>query len=475
MKPAWGVLFATLAARHVSAHPLVIDKATFQLNGGDLNDIPNSIKTQNELLRSYSYNTPWLAVGQISGCTATWLGDKDNWTYILTAAHCAGYKDEVTSVTKTFKAWDGRVIASGKGTAYVPPQRIHKPSGMGGASTDLAILKLPTKAQIVGKTGRPLERPILNDALDEKGRDVVFVGYGAWGVGGLGSGSFRPAKGARRLYARARIDDIFELDHGIGATYDKAGPSASWGRVGPGDSGSAWWQVRDGRAVIIAATNGGTGSKSTGVRVAKYKSWILSKYPEARFSSETGPRACIVSTQTNDRYCMSPGDKAEYALPEWIRGHTVRVDAGPGTAVELCDMDNLSYNRVAKFVGSVDNSTLKAVKANNGETLDFSRPHSMRVLSSTTNLGCITALATVDRFCLPAGQKALVLPAWIIQTEVQVEAVAGAAVTLCDFENLSYNRLARFTGFMQNWDLKSVTAANRAVLDFSRPRSMKVS
>ncbi|KAM3429613.1 hypothetical protein NHJ13734_008108 [Beauveria thailandica] len=436
MKLAWGVSFATLAARLASTHPLVIDQATFQLNGGNLNDIPNSIKTQNELLRSYSYNTPWLAVGEISSCTATWLGDKDNWTYILTAAHCVGYKDEATDVIKTFKAWDGRVIASGKGTAYVPPQRINKPSGMGGASTDIAILKLPTKAQIVGKTGHPLERPILNDALDEKGRDVIFVGYGAWGIGGLGSGSFRPAKGARRL---------------------------------------SWWQVRDGRAVIIATTNGGSGSKSTGARVAKYKSWILTKYPEARFSSETGPRACIVSTQTNDRYCMSPGDKAEYALPKWIRGHTVRVDAGPGTAVELCDMDNLSYNRVAKFVGSVGNSALKAVKANNGETLDFSRPHSMRVLTSATDLGCITALATADRFCMPAGQKALVLPAWIIQTEVQVEAVAGAAVTLCDFENLSYNHLATFTGFVQNWDLKSVKAANRAVLDFSRPRSMRVS
>lgn len=121
-----------------------------------------------------------------------------------------------------------------------------------------------------------------------------------------------------------------------------------------------------------------------------------------------------------------------YALPKWVMGHTVRVDAGPGTAVELCDMDNLSYNRVAKFVRSVGNSALKAVKANNGGTLDFSRPHSMRVLTSTTNLGCITALATVDRFCMPAGQKAL-LPAWIIQAEVQVEAVAGVAVTLCDF------------------------------------------
>ncbi|KAM3516123.1 hypothetical protein MY11210_000145 [Beauveria gryllotalpidicola] len=477
MKHVWSVLLVTLAARLSSANPIVIDQATFKSNGGDVNDVANSIKTHNEALRVESYNTPWLVVGDIGGCTATWLGDKDTWSYILTAAHCVDYSGgEETSADRTFTAWDGRVIASGQGTAYVPPQRVNIPPGMGGASTDIAILKLPTVNQIIGKTGRPLNRPLLNDALEENGIDVILVGYGTWGVGTDVSGSYWPATGARRLYARGRINQIFELDYGIGATFQPVGPSQSWARVAPGDSGSAWWQIRNNRPVIIATTNGGHDTLSTGARVSKYIAWIRSRYPDAQLSSAEKPQGCIVSLETNDTYCLPVGERSPYSLPDWIYNKQVYVDAAPGTAVMLSDLDNLSYGHTAKFVGTVENDQLKQVRADNGETLDFSHPKSMRVLEDTTAVGCIFDLASCGKYCLPAGQRSgYSLPSWIYARDVQVEAMSGAAVMLSDWDNLSYDRTAVFNDpLTQNWELKKVKAANGEVLDFSRPKSMRV-
>ncbi|KAM3431135.1 hypothetical protein NHJ13734_007434 [Beauveria thailandica] len=476
MRPALSLSLAAAVAWLSSATPIVIDEATFKANGGDLADVPHSIRTQNEVLRSYSYNTPWLVVGSIGGCTATWLGnDKNGSTYILTAAHCVGYKGEVTRVNRKFTAWDGRVIASGYGTAYVPPERINKPPGMGGASTDIALLKLPTRAQIVGKTGLPLDRPLLNDASDERGRDVILVGYGTWGVGRDVSGSYFPSSGARRLYGRGRIDDIFELDHGISTSFKPIGPSPSWARVAPGDSGSAWWQIRDNRLVIIATTNGGHGTKSTGARVSKYIGWIRGIYADAQLSSAAKPLGCIVNISNNDTYCLPAGERSPYSLPEWIYNKQVYVDAAPGTAVMLSDYDNLSYNRIATFDGTVENDKLKAVKAVNGETLDFSHPKSMRVVASSTAVGCIFGLTSGRKYCLPAGQRSgYELPGWIGGLDVQAQPAPGAKVMLCDWANLSYNRLATFDNFVQNWELRNVTAADGQMLDFSRPKSMRV-
>lgn len=470
----WAVGLTVLTALS-SAHAVVIDKSTFQYYGGDPADIATSIKTHNDTLRAYSYEKPWLVVGEIGGCTATWLGEKEGWSYLLTAAHCAGYQGGETPVNRTFTVTGGRVIASGAGTAYVPPQRIQRPAGMGGASTDIAILKLPARNPIVDATGKQVDRPILNDALDEKGRDVIFVGYGSWGVGANWWGGYFPANGERRLYGRSRIDRTFELDYGIGASYQPVGPSQFWARTSFGDSGSAWWQIRDGRPVIIATNNGGNDTLSTGARVSKYADWIKSVYPDARFLSKEQPQGCIVSLKTGARYCMSAGQRWAYSLPSWIYGQDVFVDAAPGTAVVLSDWDNLSYNRIATFAGTVENDRLKHVKAADGQYLDFSKPLSMRVVRDTTPVGCIVSLRSSAKYCLPAGQQSGdKLPSWIYGHEVQVDAPPGIAVTLSDSDGLSYNRVATFPGFVQNWELKKVKAWNGEDLDFSRPKSMRV-
>ncbi|CAL8475306.1 Hemolysin-related protein [Caballeronia sp. S22] len=472
-KKIWSAGLAALGICS-SAQALYIDEATFKSYGGDVSNVANSIKTHNNTLRSFSYQAPWSGVGDLGGCTGTWLGDKAGWSYILTAAHCSGYSATETSVNRTFTAPGGRVIASGQGTAYVPPQRVNIPQGLGGASTDIAILKLPSRNPLLDAAGRPLERPILNDAMDEQGRDVIYVGYGAWGVGMQDNG-FWPQDGERRLYGRSRIDRVFESDYGIGAAYQPVGPSPSWARVASGDSGSAAWQIRDGKAVIVGAINTYSEYVSNAARVSKWAGWIKSVYPDARFLSSEQPEGCIVSLNTGARYCLPVGASSGYSLPSWIYANDVYVDASPGAAVTLSDWDNLSYARVANFIGTVENSGLKSVKAANGQMLDFSQPRSMAVVRDTTPVGCIVSLTSAAKYCLPAGQRSgYALPAWIYAQEVQVEAPPGLGVMLSDWDNLSYNRVATFPGLVQNWDLKKARAWNGEDLDFSRPRSMRV-
>lgn len=183
---------------------------------------------------------------------------------------------------------------------------------------------------------------------------------------------------------------------------------------------------------------------------------------------------CILDIDSGGKFCLSAGQKS-LILPDWIKGHNVYVQADPGTSVTLSDWSNLSYSRTATFVGTVVNEKLKHVKADNGEYLDFSQPFSMRVDSSQKPLGCIINTMRAEQFCLPAGEKVdYALPAWIKGQDVYVQATPGTSVTLSDWDNLSYNRTATFTGFVKNADLKNVKADNGEYLNFSKPFSMRV-
>lgn len=89
---------------------------------------------------------------------------------------------------------------------------------------------------------------------------------------------------------------------------------------------------------------------------------------------------CIVSVKTGQRYCLPVGQRSGYSLPDWIVGQEVYVDSGAKAKVLLSDWDNLSDNRIGEFVGNVNPTDMKKVKAWNGQYLDFSRPRSMRVV-----------------------------------------------------------------------------------------------
>ncbi|MCF1458367.1 MAG: S1 family peptidase [Shewanella sp.] len=278
-----GILYPLLS------NAFLINESIFIKNGGDLNNVKESMKYVNNELRNQSYAKDFLPVGTIDTidavCTATWLGNDDSGlTYILTAAHCLPYKGEETPVVNImFTDWHGRAIAQGDGVVYVPKERINPPPGMGRTSTDIAIVKLPTRGVLTDQTNHLVEQPIINDYFIELNKKVMFVGYGWWGVGLDTSKSYLPAEGDRRVYGESVITKLVEMDHGMYAHYEPIKENTKeWALSANGDSGSAWWQEAKGHKVIVGTTRGGDNIESSATRVSKYVPWIKGIYKDVR-------------------------------------------------------------------------------------------------------------------------------------------------------------------------------------------------
>lgn len=465
----------------MQAAAVSVDQATFKKHGGNLSDVRGSIRDRHVLdeLRAHSFSKPWQSVGLIvtgkSWCSATWIGEDGSWSYILTAAHCIAYQGTATPISVTFRGYDASVVAEGAGTAFVPLARFDKPEFP--SSTDIAILKLPRRKTPVDDSGAALEQPIFNDSLSELGKTVIFVGYGQWGVGGDVKTDYYPKFGAYRLYGRNLVDGLFEYERLLNAANDLYGPSPRWAAIRPGDSGSAWWQFQNGKPVMVAVSSVAANISSGGTRLSKYVKWIKATYPGARMLSEEKPKGCIVlagalNISSRRTYCLHAGENSGYSLPKWIYGKKVDVQADSGVRVTLSDWGNLSYNRLASFTGTVENTALQRVKADDGQYLDFSRPRSMRVEAvSNTPLGCVISLVSAEKYCLPLGDTAIHrLPGWIRKHDVFAQADPGAAVVLYDDRNSGH----AYSGTVQNHDLQKVRGADGRTIDLSQPTSISV-
>lgn len=283
-----------LASSDVSA--LVLNNNYFEASGGDTNNVAGTIDAGFSDARQRSVELPFHAVGAFGQCTGTWIGNDEEFdkTYFLTAAHCFDDSATETSTSMTFTDYDGNVVASGTATFHVPPERVNVPSGFGGASTDIGIIELTGRTTILSFDGQPIRAPLLYDGVHELGKQVTFNGYGSWGIGSEGSnGGLFPSTGARRALGTNVIDSIFEMDHGISATFNAPGEGDATPResaVASGDSGSAWWQQHGGVWTIIGTTNGGSGSSygafSTAARVSQWVDWVESIYPDVQLFSE---------------------------------------------------------------------------------------------------------------------------------------------------------------------------------------------
>lgn len=247
-----------------------------------------------EASRLASLKDPFYSVGQLktlngrqfANCTATWLGELESDTYILTAAHCIPYKNKVTIINSTFINWDGQIIASGNGKAYVKEELL---SDGWNAATDIAILVLPKKATPLNSSGEPVASPIFYDGSDENDKAVELVGYGMMLKGKKPP---LPVKDPRygRLWGKSKISPLPKLkniqDFALGAKYEYSGITDNWAKVTFGDSGSAWWQDHAGIKTIIAVTCCGDPTYGSGARISKNVDWIKNIYPEAKFLSE---------------------------------------------------------------------------------------------------------------------------------------------------------------------------------------------
>lgn len=100
----------------------------------------------------------------------------------------------------------------------------------------------------------------------------------------------------------------------------------------------------------------------------------------ARSATKLG---CIVTLDRQEKFCRPAGAFAAYALPSWIGGRDVSVQADPGIVVLLSNKANLGFGNIdmGAFTGSVDNAALKT-KIVNGRLVDFSKPYWMSAESS---------------------------------------------------------------------------------------------
>ena len=501
MKKASGVLAVLGLALSAPACAVSVDRATFERLGGNVRFIADDIWYWGALdkLREYSYAKPWLGVGNmLSGsriCTATWIGEDDRWSYVLTAAHCfregTGTESPIFQTFRTFTAGvsaaflgSSHVIAEGAGTIHVPRERVGlRPiESVRDLTTDIAIVKLPRRMTPIDNAGVPLEKPVLNDAMNESGKTIVFVGYGHWGVGDDVSPSYLPSSGAQRLYARNIAENLplgeDPRGKGLLTLFDPVGPSARWAKLQAGDSGTAWWQFQNGRPVMVAVGNKMWRGGNLAARISANIDWIRRIYPGVRLLSNEQAKGCLVLADVSRRkYCRDPHE-GFWPLPEWMRGKDIEVQADSGITVMLSDITDLAHNRLAAFTGTVENSALQRVRAMNGRLLNFKRPKTMKVwYSGAQPLGCVISLVSAEKYCLPIGSPEStdapvprVLLAWIRGHDVFVQADPGVSVVLYD----EWGNHASFSGMVQHQQLTQVRGASGSMIDLSQPIGISV-
>jgi hypothetical protein len=292
------MLLLTASFTSLYSHAVVMNHPTFIKNGGDVNNIPNTLEMAYGPLREKALSARFDAVGKIYACTATWLGDSKDGkkSYILTGAHCADWKEPTAAkgpYVGQFKDKNGKVIAE-DGVYYSGPYRINPPEEMGGNGSDIAMLVLNKKADMLDSKGQPVSQPWIYDGSEEINNTVNFLGYGNWGTGDVSANGqspqddFAPQEGSKRAAGESVIDELFAMDYALSAPYHPNQDSKAWARLAPGDSGSAWWQHHRGFWSIVGVTKGGSMTSSHAVRVAKYAQWIKSVYPQVRtFTSMT--------------------------------------------------------------------------------------------------------------------------------------------------------------------------------------------
>ena len=118
-----------------------------------------------------------------------------------------------------------------------------------------------------------------------------------------------------------------------------------------------------------------------GVSLASFSQFGIASNATPQYI-KNAPQACLITRDTGDKYCLKAGESAGYSLPMNIRGHEVDLQIPSGLKIILSDYDNLSYNRLGTFDSYTAYADLEHVKARNGEYLDFSSPHSMRVIAT---------------------------------------------------------------------------------------------
>lgn len=285
------LVFALAGIITTAAQAVVINEQVFIKNGGDINRMQDTLTKGYEPLRQATYQQPFHLVGMVTtvGCTGTWLGESEDYTWVLTAAHCYGNWESTRPIGESFSTNTptGSVTwAEGESYVYIPQERLETGSG----GSDIALVKIPTIKSMVDSNNKAGVQPVIYDNNNVLNKNVEFAGYGFWGVGRDVSGNYVPRPLPRRAWGMSKITEVSTENNLLMTTFEPSGETDLWARPDRMDSGSAWWQDHNGMKMIIATTRGPISWENSditeGVALAKYAKWIQSIYPGAQLFTQ---------------------------------------------------------------------------------------------------------------------------------------------------------------------------------------------
>ena len=246
---------------------------------------------------------PYLAVGEINGCTATWIGNDSSGAWLLTAAHCGG---NPATDAQTFTSWDGSQTFTrpiGGWSRFDSPNYV---ADMGGEAVfDIALMRLDGIAVgIDDGLGGIIAQPTLYGGTAEQGELVTWVGYGVRGTGLIGQQEGLAGQGdwgAGRAAGQNIIDTV-RNDTDIELIFDFDDPTSAVNafeaHLSSGDSGGSAWISDNGQQVLagIVSESGPEfyGNSNSLTRVSSARSFITGNFAGAQFSAVPEPSAFVL-------------------------------------------------------------------------------------------------------------------------------------------------------------------------------------
>lgn len=248
------------------------------------------------------------------GTTAsgTWIGNDEAAGYILTAAHnfCPDPGETGFRPAATYKYRTRDETSYDALEVTVNPEFACEKANGGDDDDhdgyDVAIVRLSRPV-----TGLD-EPPLLNGGVSELGKKLTFVGYGTRGTGdtgetmGVGDGPAAAEGIVEETDDAMETDDsppksvgnymVIWLPREDGSIPDPLDPNGAVtpvsplaGLLGQGDSGGGAWILTDAGWVLAGVNASGSGEAQYGdtsnfARVAGLKNWIVSVFPDARFT-----------------------------------------------------------------------------------------------------------------------------------------------------------------------------------------------
>ncbi|WP_394167142.1 trypsin-like serine protease [Photobacterium piscicola] len=211
--------------------------------GGSLDSVlVNNVSAK---LHSQANKPKYNHVGLVLGrgyCSGTWLGSDQQYSYILTAAHCLqGYENnQHQGQYVSFKLYDGTVISSGQSTNYFNQYT--------GCSSDIAVAKIPKVSDPLDSNGDVIKQPYIDNHFN---KDLLLDSIELTGFGIFGSRSLGQLDWLNKRNGTGQLRFVYK-DCLINRAIEN---TPAWAFASPGDSGSAIWQQRNGADVAVGISS----------------------------------------------------------------------------------------------------------------------------------------------------------------------------------------------------------------------------